>query len=317
MNKIKIFLVCMLLICSSFVMNASSVSEKTEKNYNYLDENKSNNPSDVEYWAVIVGISDYDGISNDLPVPDVFMKKIYDVLISDDKYDQSHVRLLLNDEAKRNNILSALDWLSTVSDSNDVVIFSYQGHGSAVEDNNGDESDGMDEGIVSWEGLDGFITDDELDSKFDKISCDGMFLIFHSCLSGGLICSPIITGLFDNRVEDYSKSFQTDIKGNNRVIVMSSMDQGLALAYPSLTNTVANGLKGLADKNFDRSITAEEVSTYAKNHVLLKFLTLFILYPPSIISFIFAGIYAKIMHGYFPLPFPTIYDGYNGELKIK
>jgi len=119
---------------------------------------------DIEYWAVIVGIANYKGIKNDLPVTEKHMRLIYEVLLSKPNWDASHIMLLLNEGANRNSILDALDWLASNVDSNDIVLFSYQGHGSSIEDNDGDEQDGKDEGIVPWEGLEGIITDDELDN---------------------------------------------------------------------------------------------------------------------------------------------------------
>jgi len=254
---------------------------------------------ETEYWGVIVGIADYDGRENDLPVSNAHMRLIYDVLVSKNNWDEDHVKLLLNDEAKKQDILDALDWLIANADENDRVLFSYQGHGSSIDDDNGDEADGKDEGIVAWEGIEGIIIDDVLDEKFDNIKAEGMMLIFHSCLSGGLIngsaqiesepCNNYQIGFeqinqaatksdldvystdIENElqaqkryIERFTEEFTTDIEGNGRVILMSSMDQGIALAFPSLTRHVAYGLDGSADENNDDSISAEEASIYAK-----------------------------------------------------
>ena len=269
--------------------------------------------SDNDFWGVIIGISDYKDKQNDLPVSTVHLKTLYNTLLESENWKSDHIRLLINEEATYMNILHALDWLANQSDENDTILFSFQGHGSSIEDDNDDEIDGYDEGIVAWEGLSGLIIDDILDSKFDNISCKGMFLIFHSCLSGGLIDSP-------QQSYRFSINLQQDLSDDYRVIVVSSQDQGLALAFPSLTRQLAFGLKGAADEDSSSTgyniISAEEAATFAKNQVNKIFLLLFIIFPPAIISVILSEFISKILHGYWILPFPMIYDSYPDELPI-
>jgi hypothetical protein len=270
--------------------------------------------NEVNYWGVIVGISDYQGETNDLPVSTSHLQILYNTLLESVNWQQDHIRLLLNEEATYDAVLSSLDWLVNQSDENDIVLFSFQGHGSSVDDVDGDESDALDEGIVAWEGLSAIITDDVLDSKFDAISCEGMFLVFHSCLSGGLIDSSI-------NVTRFSSSFQQDIADDRRVIVMSSQNRGLALAFPSLTRQLAWGLKGGADGDDPGSadhgiITAEEAATFVKGRINKILVLLLLVFPPFIISIVISELIAKIVHGYWILPFPMIYDGYPDELPF-
>ena len=273
-----------------------------------------NDTYDSEYWAVIVGISDYQGRQNDLPVSSIHLKALYTTLLTSDNWQEDHILLLINEQATYANVLYALDWLANQSDDTDIVLFSFQGHGSSIDDIDGDEDDGQDEGIVAWEGLSGIIVDDILDIKFDKISCKGMFLIFHSCLSGGLIDHA-------NRAAHFSPDFQQDVADDNRVILVSSWDQGLALAFPSLTRQLAWGLQEMADDDNQNTvgygvITAEEAAKHTKAQINKIFLGLLMLFPPAIISIIISELMAKIMHGYWIIPIPMIYDAYPGELPI-
>ena len=309
---IAITLFFMISICLIPAVYGSQVNLKENKDDNIKNISYRN----TEYWAVIVGIADYDGTENDLPVSEKHMHMIFDALITKNNWDEDHIKNLINENAKKQDILTALDWLITNADSDDIVLFSYQGHGSSIDDENGDEEDGKDEGIVPWEGIEGFITDDVLDEKFDQIDADGMMLVFHSCLSGGLIDDPDSFLEALELSDKFNKEFLTDIEGNNRVIIMSSMDQGLALAFPSLTRFLSYGFNGFANRNFDDFVTAEEASIYAKNKVLLVFLMLFCILPQSIVSFLISSIYAKIVNGYWVLPIPQIYDGYDGDLPV-
>ena len=65
----------------------------------------------VNHWAVIVGISDYEGSENDLPwsVDDAYDMK--NVLISHG-WKSDHIKLLTNSQATGSNIESAIDgWI--------------------------------------------------------------------------------------------------------------------------------------------------------------------------------------------------------------
>jgi hypothetical protein len=233
---------------------------------------------EINYWAVIIGISDYQGSDNDLPIPAKEAQSLYDLLQeNDDRWDSTNMKLLLNGEATKQNILDALNWLKTNADDNDIVLFSYNGHGGFVEDDNGDELDGRDETIISWEHSD--ITDDELQYNFDEISdknIDGMFLIFDCCLSGGLFnwrralnnlykINGEMINIFNKEIGEanyYTKQFTSDMKINNRVIVASSIPRGLAVCFngdegwfdftTGIRRAIENGMK-----------TAEDISKYA------------------------------------------------------
>ena len=268
----------------------------------------------TEFWGVIVGIADYQGRKNDLPVTSLHLQMLYDSLLHSLNWKTDHLRFLINEDATYENILCALDWLANQTDDNDVVLFSFQGHGSAVEDIDGDEEDGFDEGIVAWEGLSGLITDDVLDMKFDQIQCQGMFLVIHACLSGGLID---VAG----QQHHFSNEVQQDINDDNRVILLSSRDQGLALAFPSLTRQLSWGLAGRAEDDAPDDqgygvITAEEAAVYAKTKINRLFLGLLIVFPPAIISIIISEFITKMVRGYWIIPFPLIYDSFPGELPI-
>jgi hypothetical protein len=309
----RIFLIFIVLLISQALPSTLVAMQLPERENILLS-------GETEYWGVIVGIADYAGFKNDLPVTQRHMRALYETLCSQDNWQEDHLLLLLDEEATKENVLDAFEWLITHSDSDDVVLFSFQGHGSSIDDDTGDELDGKDEGIVAWEGLEGIIIDDQLDEKLDQISCEGMFLIFHSCLSGGLIDTPRCVLKFQS-YWSFTPEFTSDIEGDHRVIIMSSMDQGLALAYPSLTRQTAYGLQGDAEDDQPEDpgfgvISAEETARYASAQVKKLFILLFLLYPPGILSFLIASFIAKIRSGYYIRPIPQISDGYLEELPI-
>lgn len=152
------------------------------------------NNDNIDRWAVIIGISEYADFLDELPVE--FAQNAMDLYAllqdKDSRWNADNMLLLLDDEATKQNILNALDWLKENADEGDIVLFSYSGHGNRVPDKFPfDELDLKDECLYPYESdLASVIIDDVLGSKFDEISnkgVKGMFLIFNSCLSGGLV----------------------------------------------------------------------------------------------------------------------------------
>ena len=85
------------------------------------------------------------------------------------------------------NILTELTNLLNNSNSNDLLFFSYSGHGSQVVDRNGDETDGLDEVMVPSDF--NVITDDELKTVIQTYLKPNvtLFALFDCCNSGTVL----------------------------------------------------------------------------------------------------------------------------------
>lgn len=138
--------------------------------------------------ALLIGIN-YIGTRNELfgCINDVnaIKERITRVGFSDinikiitDLTPQKPNRLTILDEFKR---------LLSTSLPNDLLFFSYSGHGSYTLDRNNDETDGRDEMIVSCD-LQGII-DDELKALIQTYLKPGvtLFAMFDSCFSGSVL----------------------------------------------------------------------------------------------------------------------------------
>jgi hypothetical protein len=255
------------------------------------------NENETEYYAVIAACSNYEHIKLNipkipfLPIAEWKLKCLYNSLILSDNWKESNIVLLINEQANRSNIFSALDSMSKIVDSNDVFLFSWQGHGSEVYENISygpiDEEDKTDEVICPYdcyrddEGvLQNYITDDELDACFNKINASGMCLIFECCLSGGLTNNTI----FEN-IELFNTDFREDLKNpkigisninqENRTIIMSTHPgymgkASFIMGFP-LTNALSKAFKKeTADKDKNGYISAEEAFTWAKPRALTQ-----------------------------------------------
>ncbi|MCK7593027.1 caspase family protein [Pseudomarimonas salicorniae] len=127
------------------------------------------------------GISDLNGPSNDVA--------IMASLFGNETFGFTDIVRLVDEEATRAGILAALDALAERSREGDVVAVYYSGHGSVVRDQDGDETDGLDETLVPHDAsLDGAgdIRDDELGQRLAAISARTPLLTFisDSCHSG-------------------------------------------------------------------------------------------------------------------------------------
>jgi hypothetical protein len=207
-------------------------------------------------WAVVVGIADYKGSEFDLWHPDEDAKEMASALIDNYGFASGNVKLLLNRKATYTAIVSAVDWLIANEDAESTVVFFFSGHGFRAADGEGwdsdTESDGYDEGIVSYDfyGLpDGF-----LEEKLSALESEKIALCFGSCHSGGM---------FDD---------DSDLQGANRVIASACQADEYGWDYLLLGNTlwgkyfVDEGLlQGLADPEGDDSI--EEAHYYTSPKV--------------------------------------------------
>jgi hypothetical protein len=135
--------------------------------------------------ALIIGVGKYADPSANLPGIDLdvalFKRAVKKLGIKDE-----NIKVLMDSQATESNIkYTAKNFLSNV-DKNDRVFFYFSGHGSQVEDKNGDEPDGVDEFLVTHEfdGKKGFFTDDEVGEMLRKIPSDYVYAFIDACHSG-------------------------------------------------------------------------------------------------------------------------------------
>lgn len=137
----------------------------------------------VNKWAVIIGISDYRGVGNDLQYCDDDAQDMYDYLISKG-YPAENIKLLKDKSAKSTAIVSAIDWLGSHENETSEVVFFYSGHGSTYYGYNDGDAEGTDEAIVSADLY--LILDGQLRQLFSTFDSDKISFIFDSCFSGGM-----------------------------------------------------------------------------------------------------------------------------------
>ena len=127
--------------------------------------------------ALLIGIDAYRNVSNLVgPVNDAML--MHEFITSGLGFDPGDVRLLLNAEATRDNILRDLDeWIVDGTRPGDEVFLFFSGHGFQQPDTNGDEPDRFDETLVPVdvvvrddETVSGMITDDEMAAVLGRLA---------------------------------------------------------------------------------------------------------------------------------------------------
>ena len=141
--------------------------------------------------ALLIGIDRYRYVSPLIgTVNDARAMKDY--VSSHLGFSDRDVRLLLDGEATRDNILRAIaEWLIEGTRQGDNVFLYYSGHGFQQRDDNGDETDGLDETLVPVDvtvdgnGVPrGMITDDEMAALLAQLPGRRVQVVIDACHSG-------------------------------------------------------------------------------------------------------------------------------------
>jgi len=149
------------------------------------------------YHAVVVGVADYPGAGSDLDYPDDDAIDIMNALLLYKNWEDDNIQLLLDSEATKSNIQTAIENMGNMASEGDVCLFFFSGHGTNTEDIEPiDESDGLDEYICSYgASLDEFICDDELSDWLGSLPTTNVVVILDACYSGGQI--KVVDGFDD------------------------------------------------------------------------------------------------------------------------
>ncbi len=198
-------------------------------------------------YAVMVGISDYPGSGNDLPLTAEDARKLQQSLQRQGTLAAESV-MLVDGQATRANVRAAIQRVAAAAGPNDLFLFFYSGHGNQVRSQvSATEPDGKSETI---EMVDGAITDEEMNQMFQQVHTQTALLVLDSCFSGGfarnVVSRPGVMGIFSSE-EDLTSSVAEKFQAGG-----------------FLSHFIQTGLEGAADENRDRVITAGELGAYVR-----------------------------------------------------
>jgi len=199
---------------------------------------------EAKVYLVAVGISDYPGTTNDLrhPADDVrLVVSTYKAKSPGMVYIQ-----LYNNKATSTNILSALQKVFSQATADDIVVLFISGHG-------------YEGGFVAYDGL---LAWSRLRAALSTCRSKHKMIFADTCFSGTFRSNKKQT-VGSNQNKSNVMLFLSS-RSNETSAESGSMKQGVFSAF------LCNGLKGRADSNHDKVVTARELYNYVHTGVVRK-----------------------------------------------
>ena len=204
-------------------------------------------PGGPRVFAVMVGISEYNGEASDLAYTAQDATKLAESLRRQGVLNPASITLT-DAEATADNVRAAFQRVAAQAGPDDIFMFFYSGHGAQ---NDGavspTEPDGRSESLFMRNGE---ISDTEMADLFATLDTRMSLLVLDSCFSGGfarnVVSRPGVMGLFSSE-EDLTSAVPDKFEAG-----------GYMSAY------VQEALTGQGDENADGLITAGELSSYVR-----------------------------------------------------
>ncbi|MEO1091717.1 MAG: caspase family protein [Pseudomonadota bacterium] len=153
-------------------------------------------PAEAANRALVIGINDYPNLEDGaLRSPAADATKFRSFLVEQGWFEEDEISLLLNGDATGAAIRQAIaERLIAETAPGDRVLFYFSGHGTRIEDRDGDEPDGYDEVLIATDAADGLpdglLVDDELRELFDRLEERDVMVVVDACHSGTATRAP-------------------------------------------------------------------------------------------------------------------------------
>lgn len=195
-------------------------------------------------YIVACGISDYPGSDRDLPNPANDARSVA-WLFQKNKDGNVAGELLLNKGATTENILSAAKRVFGRAKPDDTVLFFFSGHGKRG----------------SFVAYDGDVPYGTLSDILASSAARNKMIIADACFSGKF------------REEDSSADLEKIMQNGSVMLFLSSRGNEPSIDSPDLNNGLftaylMRALRGRADRNRNRVITARELYDYVSEGVI-------------------------------------------------
>ena len=232
-----------LVVDSGFSMSKPFMNEKGSK--------------DVQprFFAVVVGVADYDGSLSDLEYSDDDASVFYSYLKKafPEEMSKGKSRLLLNKDATKENVLRALSDVFSQSTEDDYIVFYFSGHGAPGYFCPTDyTTQKLDHSVIK--------------EAFRKAKAKYRLCIADACFSGSI--GSAAQG-------NNNSTSSTELKDARIAVIMSSKPSQTSMETAALRQGLFSyymirGLRGVADLNKDSYVTMGELFLYVKRAVSEK-----------------------------------------------
>jgi hypothetical protein len=222
---------------------------------------KATAPVDIhaaKVWAVVVGVAAYDHMpvlrytDDDAYRFYAFLKSLEGGALPDEQ-----VKVLIDEDATRENVLNTIGEIFDMAGPNDLVIFYFSGHGL-----NGSFLP------IDFDGFNNKITHEEIANLFNKCKAKFKLCLADACHSGSLIALRSVET--EPVLVQYYQTLSKSVSGT--ALIMSSKAEETSLESAGLRQGVFShflirGLKGEADKNKDKVVTVQELFDFIYHNV--------------------------------------------------
>ncbi len=215
------------------------------------------NTEPVRIWAVIVGAARYLHLPA-LRYTDDDAYQIYAYLKSPEggALPDRQIRLLIDEEASRKNMLESMELLFGQAGPNDVILFYFSGHGI--------------EGAflpIDYDGYNNRVFHREISQVLKKSRARHKVVFADACHSGSLLASR--TGV-QSTLQRYYTAFTQSTGGT--ALLLSSRGEEYSLEDSGLRSGIFShflirGLKGEADQDYNHLITIRELFNFVYKEV--------------------------------------------------
>lgn len=217
-----------------------------------VDEDK-----EVKIWAVVVGVARYVHMPV-LKYTDDDAYQIYAFLKSPEggALPDDQIRVLIDDDANRANIIRTMRQVFLQADENDVVVLYYSGHGlpgSFLP--------------VDFDGFNNKLQHQDIKDVFGETKAKHKLVLADACHSGSLMAmkAPV-----QETLKKYYNAFENS-KGGTALLLSSKGDEysleDKGLRQGIFSHYLIRGLKGEADKNKNKIVTITELFDFVYNKV--------------------------------------------------
>lgn len=209
-------------------------------------------------WALVVGVAAYDHMpvlrytDDDAYRFYAFLKSLEGGALPDEQ-----LRILIDEDASRANILDNLKELFEQAGPNDLVMFYFSGHGL-----NGSFLP------IDFDGFNNKIAHDEIAEAFNHCRAKYRLCIADACHSGSILAMR--SGGNEPVLSQYYQTLARSVSGT--ALIMSSKGDETSLESAGLRQGVFShflirGLKGEADTDHDKMVTVEELYNFVNRNV--------------------------------------------------
>ena len=214
--------------------------------------------NEMKIWAVVIGVASYNHMptlrftDDDAYRMYAFLKSPEGGALSDD-----NIRILIDEDATKKQILSTLENVFTKAGPNDLVMLYFSGHGLPGSFLPSD-----------FDGFDNRVYHDEIKDILDRSPAKYKVCIADACHSGGLLAMKGADA--NNALLKYYEALAQSSPGSALILSSKSSETSLessGLRQGVFSHFLIKGLKGEADRNNDNIVTVQELFDFTYHNV--------------------------------------------------